>query len=454
MDFVFLSTQAWNEMDGAGRPIHYLARELLSRGERVLFIEFQASRGVALPTGLTLVNFAELGFDERALRRAWCGLDPQIGGEFEQKITHTLDRFETPHARRVVVYADPFVPFVRLFAIWRERHYTVVYDALDDFEAFPELGLYFPSVNAERFLVTHSDLVLAVSTTLVEKLSRWKPRAPIRLLRQGFDPRVFRRPVSPTPPPNLVRGTCTLGFWGQVNHFNLDVALIEEVARARPEWAINLIGPVDRDPALPPVEERLHKLDNVHLLGWVPHDALADYLPWFDVTLVPFPDNAFNRARDPLKVFEYLSGYKPVVAAHAPQLAGMPYVYCTETPQEFLEAIEQARTLSVDRAGVDAYLAHCTWSARLDQLLRWLEATAPARDAPVSEVNAWYADAVLDARLREYIARTERLLDERTAYIHALEQQARAMQQHIGKLERTHPGWWLKRFFTFERLNV
>lgn len=458
MDFIFLSTQGWDEMGGAGRPIHYLARELLRRGERVLFVQVVAQEKDVCERNLTVVDFHALGFGETALRRAWFGLNPRA--DFQNAFARVLDAFEAPNAERVVVYGDPFVPFVVWFPLFRARGYKIVYDALDDFDAFPEIGLYFANRDAEEFLVTHSDLVVAVSTTLIEKLSRWTHRAPVQLLRQGFDPATFR--ASAAPPPRRERTPlrsptdgnaaasvpCTLGFWGHVNAFNLDVALIEYVARARPQWTIQLIGPLDRDPTLPRVEQSLRALPNVQLLGAVAHAELPTHLQKFDAALVPFPVNAFNRARDPLKVFEYLAGYKPVVAAHAPQLAGMPYVFLADTAPEFLAAIEHALTLQVDRAAIDAYLQDCTWSKRLDQLLGWLAQCQPAPlDAPVPEIARWYADAALAANAREYIARTEQLLDERTRYISALERDAQAKQQHIHRLEQTNMFWKLKRIF-------
>ncbi|GIL15253.1 MAG: hypothetical protein BroJett039_04260 [Chloroflexota bacterium] len=438
MDFVFLSTQGWDEMGGAGRPVHFFARELLTRGHRVLFVEVVDSKLPTAEKNFTLVSFDALGFDERALRRAWFGLAPKF--DSLESFTRVLDAFETRDAERVVVYADPFVPFVEWFKLFRARGYKIVYDALDDFEAFPEIGLYFANRDAEQFLVAQSDLIVAVSTTLVEKLSAWNPRAPIQLLRQGYDAALF-------PPPSAApraEQPVTLGFWGQVNAFNLDLALLEFIARARPQWMIQLIGPIDLDPTLPRVEERLRALPNAQLVGPVAHSELPRHLRNFDVALIPFPANAFNRARDPLKVYEYLSGYKPVVAAHTPQLRDMPYVSIVETPQEFLRQIEMALTLQIDRQAIDAYLAECAWPKRLERFLDLLARTPRALDSAAAETNTWYADATLSDNARQYILRVEQLLIERTQYIVALEHDAQAKQAHIQRLQHVNPFWKLK----------
>lgn len=438
MDLVILSTQGWEEMGGAGRPTHYLAREALARGHSVLLVEVVASRTRTQDNNFTLVNFEALGFDEHALRRAWFGLNPQVNGRAE--LTRVLDAFEAKDTERVVIYGDPFVPFVEWFDLFRTRGYKIVYDALDDFEAFPEIGLYFTNVAAEQFLVQQCDLTVAVSSTLVEKLGAWEPRAPIQLLRQGFDPQTFgARGGSERAHPDKP----ILGFWGHVNTFNVDAAWIEFVARARPQWQMQLIGPVDQDPALPRAGERLRALPNVELVGQVAHEALPRYLEQFAVALVPFPASQFNRARDPLKVYEYLAGYVPVVAANTPQLRGMPYVTVAETAEEFLQGIEAAVNVTVDRAVVDAYLADCTWAKRWEQLTGML-ANTPHGTSPAPETSKWYADAALAPNMREYIARTEQLLQERTEYVGALENDARAKQAHIERLQRFNPIWSLK----------
>ncbi|HZQ06662.1 MAG TPA: glycosyltransferase [Anaerolineae bacterium] len=441
MDFVFLSTQGWTEMGGAGRPLHFLARELLQRGERVLFVEVVASNTTPSDANFTLLNFKTLGFDERALRRAWFGLDPQM--DFSEAFTRALAAFEARHVERVVIYGDPFVPFLAWFPLFRARGYKIVYDALDDFEAFPEIGLYFANRDAEQYLVAHSDLVVAVSTTLVKKLAQWEHRAPIQLLRQGFDPTTFPVGVNFRVDPIQSRKP-KLGFWGHVNAFNIDVTLIEYLARERPDWTIQLMGPIDQDSSLPRVGDRLRVLPNVQFVGAVPHDKLPSYLKSFDVALVPFPDNAFNRARDPLKVFEYLSGCKPVVAAHTPQLAGMPYVLVADSPQDYLAAVERALALDVDCAQVRAYLETCTWSARLDQLLTWLAQIVPAPNSPIPNVNLWYADASLTKNIQEYVSRTEQLLNERIRYAKTLESQARTKQAQINQLQGNNLLWRLK----------
>ena len=247
-------------------------------------------------------------------------------------------------------------------------------------------------------------------------------------------------------PADLVRGNCTLGFWGLVNDFNVDVELVTYLSQARPAWAINLIGPVDPDPTRESVGGTLRALPNVHLLGQKARSSLVNYLQGFDVALILYPRNKFNLARDPLKVFEYIAGHKPVVAAHMPGLTKMPYVYSADSPSEFLACIDEALRTPIDGARVDSYLTHCTWAARFDELCALL-AQAPHREAPVPmpDPEEFYDSQDIPASARQYIAQTEQLLDERTAYIEQLTRESAETQEYLGRLERTHPGIRLKR---------
>lgn len=470
IDLVILSTTTLAGHDlGEARRRAQWTRQALARRGRVLYVsavetthhnssDVETSRPdlsddgafdqQAFNRNLSTMSLYDLGFDEFTQRRAWFGLDPGNLAEFKAAFARALAAFDHPTAeRRVALFTDPFVPFALLLPELARRGYRLVYDCLDDFEAMAALGYYFESACAERYLIQESDLTLVVTPTLRDKLAARYPDADLRVLRQGYEPAAFAPPPEGAPlPSDLVRGVVTLGYWGLVNDLNIDVALVEFLARARPDWSIVLIGPVDAEAARVQVGDRLRALPNVHLLGPKAHAELVRYLAGFDVALVPFPDHPFNRARDPLKVKEYLAGGKPVVAAHAPQVAEMPYVYSAETPAEFLDAVEQARRTPVNRAELDAYLAQNTWSARFDVLCSWVDAL-PRRERTVRELAPadCYGSDGIAPNVRAYVAEMEKLLAERTRFVEELERSGKETRRYVERLERTHPGVWLRR---------
>lgn len=173
---------------------------------------------------------------------------------------------------------------------------------------------------------------------------------------------------------NLQRGEVTLGFWGTLMESMFDAALVAHVATARPRWMIHLLGATDPEPHRASVLTQLKDLPNVVLHGAVAHDELPRYAKAFDVALAPFPDNAFTRGRDPIKVYEYLASQMPVVVSYAHSCLPCQIVYVANSPEEFVTNIELAARTPVSTRNLDTFLAQQTWDARAEQLLTIMRA--------------------------------------------------------------------------------
>jgi GT2 family glycosyltransferase len=79
------------------------------------------------------------------------------------------------------------------------------------------------------------------------------------------------------------------------------------------------------------------------LLGQQPYETMPQYLYNFDVCVIPFKINPITEATDPVKLYEYLSGGKPVVSVNLPEIA--PYrdhVLIAENASDFAAKIDQA----------------------------------------------------------------------------------------------------------------
>lgn len=159
-----------------------------------------------------------------------------------------------------------------------------------------------------------------------------------------------------------------IGFAGNMLAGKVDFALLERLARKRPDWTLLLVGPVP-EPAL---TAELSALPNVHLLGARPYDELPRYVAGFDVGLIPYVANDYTRSCFPLKLYEYLAAGKPVVATGLPELAGMePDVVLAAGDDAVLAAVERglaART-STDVARRMEIASRNTWETRAGTLL-------------------------------------------------------------------------------------
>jgi glycosyltransferase involved in cell wall biosynthesis len=96
-----------------------------------------------------------------------------------------------------------------------------------------------------------------------------------------------------------------LGFIGRIKEW-IDLELIRQVAEARPEWSIIMVGPVELDADI----SAFSNLPNVYFVGSKTKEELPAYLKKFDVCLNPFRAGKLSKAVNPLKLYEYLSAGK------------------------------------------------------------------------------------------------------------------------------------------------
>ena len=168
-----------------------------------------------------------------------------------------------------------------------------------------------------------------------------------------------------------------LGYMGGLDPFKIDVALIRDIARLRPNWSIAMVGYIwfGFDPAT------FADVPNVHILGPKEHAMFPAYLKGMDVGLLPFPDNEITRYGDALKTYEYLAAGLPVVGRPVPSVRRLPdLVRIAHNAEDFVRATEAA--LAEDEAAREyrrsAIAAH-DWRVRVALKLTLIEAALRQR---------------------------------------------------------------------------
>ena len=174
-----------------------------------------------------------------------------------------------------------------------------------------------------------------------------------------------------------------MGFFGVIDE-RMDTELLSQLADARPDWHLVLIGPVVKiNPATLPQQA------NIHYLGGKSYKELPRYLAGWDVALLPFARNDSTRFISPTKTPEYLAGGKPVVSTPIRDVV-RPYgdqglVWIAESVPEFVKAAEAALRLNSNKSEwlnrVDAFLSQDSWDrtwTRMKQLIE-LEVAIVAR---------------------------------------------------------------------------
>jgi GT2 family glycosyltransferase len=226
------------------------------------------------------------------------------------------------------------LPFWRQLALGLRSTFgaRVLYDCMDDWETFPGIGAF--NLSEERHLAGECDVLVVTAQKLVEKFSP-KGLAPL-LARNAAD---FDRFAAPTgePPLSETMRRPVVGYFGAIADW-MDLDLVAEVARLRPQYSFVLIGEVfGRDTS------GLKRLPNVHLLGHREYEEIPLYLREFDACMIPFLVNQVTDATDPVKLYEYLSQGKPVVATNMAELASFSeLVYIGRDASDFATKLDQA----------------------------------------------------------------------------------------------------------------
>uniref|UniRef100_I2Q317 Glycosyltransferase n=1 Tax=Desulfovibrio sp. U5L TaxID=596152 RepID=I2Q317_9BACT len=249
----------------------------------------------------------------------------------------------------------------------------VVYDWTDDWPAaLPESRGEAERRRLEERqheLLCRADVVFAVSTALARRAAELCPE--VRHLPNATDPEVFR-PFDPARPGHaLAARRPVLVYLSQITE-RLDVDLVREMARERPQWTVVLAGPL----ACPPeVVAPLEKCDNVILAGALPYEEAAGLAAQADVCLLPHKEDALTRTLDPIKLYDYLATGRPIVSTEVamhPALAG--FVRVASGPKAFIRAVEAALAEPAGEADRRraAAMAH-TWAARATEAADLLE---------------------------------------------------------------------------------
>lgn len=181
----------------------------------------------------------------------------------------------------------------------------------------------------------NSDLVITTAHRLQEDALKYNPNSV--LIPNGVDVAGFQK-AKPLKLKHPAVGFA--GGWGKW----VDFAPILQAARARPKVNFYLVGDgIQREFAERYVRE--HGLKNVYLTpSFVPHSEVRKWMAAFDVCLIPFHINKLTDAVCPIKLFEYWSLKKPVIASptyEMKRIAKTGGVLFASTPEEWGRCIDR-----------------------------------------------------------------------------------------------------------------
>lgn len=275
----------------------------------------------------------------------------------------------------VMEISNYFVWYYTPMALPFSNHLTpkmVVYDCMDELSAFKFAP---PALTEnEKLLMQKADVVFTGGYSIYE--AKKDKHQNIYPFPSSIDKEHFAtaRTISNDPADQASIPHPRFGFFGVLDE-RFDIDLIEQAAKARPDWQFVLIGPVVKiDPATLP------RYANIHYLGGKSYKELPQYLAGWDVAVIPFAMNESTKYISPTKTPEYLAAGKPVISTPIRDVVS-PYgenklVHIASNAEEFIkhgEAILKKKQKKAWLTKVDAFLAGNSWDRTWSQMAKHIE---------------------------------------------------------------------------------
>lgn len=292
------------------------------------------------------------------------GLEAKQIAELQQRLLHELLQQEGLISYIAWYYTPMAVEFTKTI-----KPAVTVYDCMDELSAFAGAPVEM-RMNEQRLFAT-ADLIFTGGASLFQ--SKKSQHEAVHLFPSSIDFTHFAeaRSTHSEPEDQAAIPHPRLGYSGVIDE-RMDLSLLREVAAARPEWQIVMLGPVVKiDPASLPLA------NNIHYLGMKQYSDLPRYLAGWDVALLPFAHNESTKFISPTKTPEYLAAGLPVVSTWIRDVV-QPYgekkfVRIADGPQAFVQQVEEilrAPSPGEHQSRVDAFLTASSWDKTWSEMNR------------------------------------------------------------------------------------
>lgn len=277
-----------------------------------------------------------------------------------EKIADYITWYYTPMAREFSRHLKPAV---------------TVFDCMDELSAFAGAPLAMKRNEADLF--AHADLVFTGGASLFQAKRKQHPA--VYLFPSSVDADHFRKARTKLQPPED-QDTIPeprLGYAGVIDE-RMDVELLREAARLRPNWHFVMIGPVVKiDPAILP------QGPNLHYLGMKAYSDLPTYFSGWRIGMLPFAINEATKYISPTKTPEYLAAGLGVVSTPITDVV-TPYgelglAAIASNARDFVSVSEELLERLLDDRfieGADAFLSQSSWDRTWSDMNELIEDSA------------------------------------------------------------------------------
>ena len=262
------------------------------------------------------------------------------------------------------IFESPCEKFEEYIKLAKDKKAKIVYENIDNWETSLGVGVLHKETLNE--LLKDANLLVGTAKPLVTQLEEYcqdlKIKRDIKYLANAVDDEMFFPLKQHEKPEDLVIGSKTLIYYGSLWGEWFDWEIIFGVAEANPDYEINLIGDYQ---GIMNIVTKSPK--NVHYLGLKKQEELPAYLKYSDYALLPFKVGKIGDCVSPLKIFEYISMNKIVLATSLPDIKDYPNTYFGDTAEEWNKLLK--KNLKVDEQKSDEFVSQNNWYNRTCQML-------------------------------------------------------------------------------------
>lgn len=237
---------------------------------------------------------------------------------------------------------------------------TIIFDKMDDNVALTKnLLIKIFLKKMQKGIEKRANLIFVTAKKFYEDLKETKK---VFLIPNGVG---FEKINNNTRNVCKTAGKKTFGYVGMIGHW-FDIEAVRKLALDNLESDIILVGPNH----LPIVE-----VSNIHYYGKVPKEQIEQWINSFDVCLYPFKKSSLLDTIDPVKIYEYLSCNKPIIAVHSKEMEKYGNrIYTYDSVDELLSLSHQNLNPPFqNKRERDVFFEKNSWEIRAKEIINILE---------------------------------------------------------------------------------
>jgi glycosyltransferase involved in cell wall biosynthesis len=169
-----------------------------------------------------------------------------------------------------------------------------------------------------------------------------------------------------------------IGYVGFLSSRRLDIELLAQIAKEKPDWSIVLVGPEDNVFS----SSELHDITNIYFLGSRDPSVLPQYIKGFDICINPQLVNDATRGNYPRKIDEYLAMGKPTVATATEAMEYFKdFTYLATNSTEYVTLIQKAideNSPELAQSRINFANQH-SWENNVQEIFKCIEIVAKER---------------------------------------------------------------------------